>query len=257
MPTPADIRPGVLVMPKASEAEREAFWVGLMSALAKHESTWNSLCASGGGGAWIGLSADLARYGTAVRLRGADFGSAPNDGAANLDCAVRIASVQVKRDGMVAGNGASGMGGDLGAVPQQREARRHGRLDTCTELLPEKGSLGHLRCDERSPKGRQLRRLISFLAQHTARHLGQVAADIGAGPYPHQFGADQALPEPDRSCPRFRRPSTCGPPSAGSSGSRRISQSATSRKEAPLAWWKPAGSAEIAPMTKRKRFGFF
>ena len=38
----------------ASQADREAFWIGLISALAKHESTWNP-SAVGGGGRWFGL----------------------------------------------------------------------------------------------------------------------------------------------------------------------------------------------------------
>ncbi len=94
----------------ATEAEREAFWSGLLSALAKHESTWNPR-ASGGGGAWIGLlqiaPATARQYGCEARTA-----AALKDGAANLDCAVKIAAVQVRRDGMVAGNGAQGMGRD-------------------------------------------------------------------------------------------------------------------------------------------------
>lgn len=107
---PADIATWCPGYAEASEEEREAFWVGLMSALAKHESTWNPR-ASGGGGAWIGLlqiaPGTARQYGCEARTS-----AALKDGAANLDCAVRIASVQVKRDGMVAGNGASGMGRD-------------------------------------------------------------------------------------------------------------------------------------------------
>jgi hypothetical protein len=117
---PADISTWCPGYAEASEAEREAFWVGLMSALAKHESTWNPR-ASGGGGAWIGLlqiaPGTARQYGCEARTS-----AALKDGAANLDCAVRIASVQVKRDGMVAGNGASGMGRDW--APFRNSAKR-------------------------------------------------------------------------------------------------------------------------------------
>lgn len=104
----------------ATEDEREAFWVGLMSALAKHESTWNPR-ASGGGGAWIGLlqisPATARHYGCEARTA-----SALKDGAANLNCAVKIAAVQVRRDGMVAGNGAQGMGRDW--APFRNKSKR-------------------------------------------------------------------------------------------------------------------------------------
>jgi hypothetical protein len=107
---PADIAAWCPGYAEATEAEREAFWVGLMSALAKHESTWNPR-ASGGGGAWIGLlqiAPSTARHYGCEAYTSATL----KDGAANLSCAVRIAAVQVRRDGMVAGNGASGMGRD-------------------------------------------------------------------------------------------------------------------------------------------------
>jgi hypothetical protein len=94
-----------------TDAERRAFWAGLFSALAKHESTWNP-AASGGGGRWIGLmqiSPTSASYYGCV----ADSAAELKDGGANLACAVRIAAVQVARDNMVAGgNGAQGVGRD-------------------------------------------------------------------------------------------------------------------------------------------------
>jgi hypothetical protein len=51
---PADIAAWCPGYETASLPDRRAFWVGLMSALAKHESTWNP-AAAGGGGRWIGL----------------------------------------------------------------------------------------------------------------------------------------------------------------------------------------------------------
>nr|WP_099826876.1 transglycosylase SLT domain-containing protein [Oceaniglobus indicus] len=83
----------------ATEEERAAFWAGLLSALAKHESTWNP-AAVGGGGLWYGLVQIDPRtakgYGCAART-----GSALKDGAANLSCAVRIATAQVTKRGTV------------------------------------------------------------------------------------------------------------------------------------------------------------
>lgn len=72
--------------------DREAFWAGLISTLAEHESTWRAE-AVGGGGRWFGLvqiapgTADA--YGCA-----AQSGSALKDGVANLSCAVRILAAQ-------------------------------------------------------------------------------------------------------------------------------------------------------------------
>jgi hypothetical protein len=98
----------------ADVEDRRAFWVGLFSALAKHESTWNPR-ASGGGGAWVGLvqiDPRTARgYGCAAQTA-----EALKDGAANLACAIRIASVQVPKDNMVAGNGRQGVGRDWGPM---------------------------------------------------------------------------------------------------------------------------------------------
>nr|WP_245866839.1 transglycosylase SLT domain-containing protein [Kandeliimicrobium roseum] len=96
---PADIAAYCPGYAEASEQNRAAFWAGLLSALAKHESTWNP-AAVGGGGLWYGLvqiDPRTARgYGCAART-----GSALKDGAANLRCAVRIASAQVTKRGTV------------------------------------------------------------------------------------------------------------------------------------------------------------
>jgi hypothetical protein len=90
--------------------ERAAFWAGLFSALAKHESTWNP-AAAGGGGRWIGLlqisPQTAGRYGC-----DADTARELKDGASNLSCAVRIAAAQVARDRVVAGGGSRGIGRD-------------------------------------------------------------------------------------------------------------------------------------------------
>lgn len=109
---PADIETWCPHYPKASMEDRRAFWAGIFSALAKHESTWNPR-ASGGGGKWIGLTQIDPRT---ARWFGCEAQTVAElkDGAANLACAVRIAAVQVPKDNLVAGNGTKGLGRDWG-----------------------------------------------------------------------------------------------------------------------------------------------
>lgn len=117
---PRDIATWCPGYPDASDDEREAFWTGILSALAKHESTWNPK-ASGGGGRWIGLlqiaPSTARQYGCEANTVGA-----LKNGADNLTCAVRIAGVQVAKDDMVAGNGAQGLGRDW--APFRSSAKR-------------------------------------------------------------------------------------------------------------------------------------
>lgn len=79
---------------------RRAFWVGMMSALSKHESTYNPR-AVGGGDLWYGLLQiypDTARrYGCRART-----GEALKNPVENLSCAARIMAVTVARDRAVA-----------------------------------------------------------------------------------------------------------------------------------------------------------
>lgn len=107
---PADIQTWCPGYEGNSLAERRAFWVGLMSAVAKYESSWNP-AASGGGGRYIGvmqISPKSARnYGCA-----ATSSKTLKDGAANLECAVEMISYHVARDGQVAGKGNRGIGRD-------------------------------------------------------------------------------------------------------------------------------------------------
>lgn len=109
---PGDIAawcPGYL---KADLAERRAFWVGLLSALAKYESGWNAN-AAGGGGRYIGLtqiSPQTARSNGCAATSAAGL----KDGSANLACAVTIMTRQVGQDGVVAGKGRRGLGRDWG-----------------------------------------------------------------------------------------------------------------------------------------------
>ena len=102
---------------------RAAFWVGTVSALARYESNFNPQ-AQGGGGAWQGLlqisPATAQHYGcdatTPEELR---------NGEANLQCAIRIMSRTVTRDGVVS-EGDEGIAADWGPMsnPDLREQMR-------------------------------------------------------------------------------------------------------------------------------------
>lgn len=108
---PADIGTWCPRYTKAGLAERRSFWVGILSALAKHESTWNPQ-ASGGGGKWIGLT-QIAPSTARLYKCEARTTSALKDGTANLECAVEIMADKVDKDGLVAGDrGTRGLGRD-------------------------------------------------------------------------------------------------------------------------------------------------
>lgn len=113
---PQDIADFCPAYPKASQAERAAFWTGLLSAIAKHESTWNPR-AAGGGGRYLGLM-------QISRATWGNFGCGGNirDGADNLACAVRIMARQVGRDGVVGAGGRGGVARDWG--PMKVSAKR-------------------------------------------------------------------------------------------------------------------------------------
>jgi len=97
---PRDIAQWCPAYPGNSPMLRRAFWAGMMSALAEHESTWNPR-AVGGGGQWFGL---LQIYPPTARLYGCEArtGEALRDAEDNLTCAARIMAVTVARDGAVA-----------------------------------------------------------------------------------------------------------------------------------------------------------
>jgi hypothetical protein len=107
----------------ATLAEREAFWIGLLSALAEHESTWNPR-AVGGGGRWFGL---VQISPATARGYGCEAGSADalKDGRQNLACAIRIWANTVSRDGVIAAGGR-GVAADWGPFHQsnKREAMK-------------------------------------------------------------------------------------------------------------------------------------
>ncbi len=101
---PADILSFCPAYEDAPPADRRAFWAGFLSALAKHESTWNPQ-ARGGGGRWIGLM-QIAPQTAAANDCDLPSGKGLTDGAANLACAVRIAAKQVGRDGAIVSDGS-------------------------------------------------------------------------------------------------------------------------------------------------------
>lgn len=117
---PQDIAAFCPGYPDAPIAERRAFWVGLLSAIAKYESGANPR-AAGGGGRYIGLMQisprTAANYGCTATTH-----KALQDGAANLACAVRIASHHVGQDALVAGRGNRGVGRDW--MPLRNSTKR-------------------------------------------------------------------------------------------------------------------------------------
>ena len=103
---PADIAVWCPGYADATIEERRAFWSGLMSAVAYHESRWLPHVV-GGGGRYIGLmqiSPGTAK-GVGCEVQNS---SGLKDGGENLACAVEIMAWQVKRDGVVAGPKANG-----------------------------------------------------------------------------------------------------------------------------------------------------
>lgn len=104
----------------AAITERRMFWAGLLSKVAKYESSWNP-AAAGGGGRYIGLMQISPRT-AGNNGCAATSANALKDGAANLQCAVIIMSQQVARDGVVAGSGNRGAGRDW--MPFRDRAKR-------------------------------------------------------------------------------------------------------------------------------------
>jgi hypothetical protein len=108
---PRDIAAWCPAYPAADAAQRRAFWAGLASALARHESGHRA-GAVGGGGLYHGLlqilPATAQGHGCLARS-----GEALQDGPANLACGLRIMSRAVARDGVIAQ--ASGRWGGVAA----------------------------------------------------------------------------------------------------------------------------------------------
>lgn len=116
---PGDIETWCPAYASNSAQQRAAFWTGMISALARHESTYRPRVV-GGDGRWFGLlqiSPGTARgYDCAARS-----GEALRAGPANLRCAVRIMAETVPRDNAVALSGGrrAGVGADWGPMTQR------------------------------------------------------------------------------------------------------------------------------------------
>lgn len=119
---PADIDRWCPYYDVAGAAGRQAFWVGFMSALAKHESTYKPR-AVGGGGKWFGLLQIAPATARGYECR-AGSGEALKNGGDNLSCAIRIMAVTVPRDGVIFGRDSKwrGVAADWGPmrVPSKR-----------------------------------------------------------------------------------------------------------------------------------------
>ncbi|MEQ6248398.1 transglycosylase SLT domain-containing protein [Sulfitobacter sp. HNIBRBA3233] len=118
---PRDIETWCPAYPMNDDAKRRAFWVGYLSALAKHESTFKPW-AVGGGGKWYGLLQILPATARGYRCN-AGTGEALKSGAANLSCAVRIMTHTVRRDGVIHGRDGAwrGVSADWGPMRNARK----------------------------------------------------------------------------------------------------------------------------------------
>ena len=112
---PGDIGTWCPGYPTASEDDRKAFWVGLVSTLAKHESTWRPAVA-GGDGRWHGLLQISPATARGYGCSAADP-TALKDGGLNLRCGLRILASTVRRDGVIA-EGGRGAAADWGPFVQ-------------------------------------------------------------------------------------------------------------------------------------------
>ena len=129
---PADIDRWCPAYPDANDAQRSAFWLGLMSSLARHESTWNE-AAVGGGGRWFGL---VQISPATARTYGCQASSAQAllDGGANVSCALRIWAETVPRDGVIA-EGRKGIAADWGPL-HPSQARKREDIRTWVRAQP-------------------------------------------------------------------------------------------------------------------------
>ncbi|MBY6003593.1 transglycosylase SLT domain-containing protein [Salipiger bermudensis] len=115
---PEDIATWCPAYPSAGREDREAFWIGLVSALAKHESTYRPT-AVGGGGLWYGLLQILP---STARLYDCQAGTGAElkDPHLNLTCGLRIMAKTVQRDGVVSQN-MRGVAADWGPFHSRKK----------------------------------------------------------------------------------------------------------------------------------------
>lgn len=115
---PADINTFCPNYAALNATGRKAFWAGLLSAVAKHESTYNP-SASGGGGRWLGLM-QIAP----ATWRNYDCNGNIKNGGDNMACAVKIMSRQVGRDNAVAHDGSGWRGVARDWAPMRNSSKR-------------------------------------------------------------------------------------------------------------------------------------
>ncbi|MCT4682769.1 MAG: transglycosylase SLT domain-containing protein [Roseicyclus sp.] len=115
---PRDIDAWCPAYPEADRGQRAAFWAGLVSTLAWHESTHRP-DAVGGGGRWFGL-VQIAPPTARWRNCEVGTGEALLNGPANLRCGVRIMAITVPRDGVVS-EGMRGVAADWGPFHSSRK----------------------------------------------------------------------------------------------------------------------------------------
>ncbi len=115
---PRDIDTWCPAYAQADLPQRRAFWVGFLSALAKHESTYRPE-AVGGGGKWYGLLQILPSTARLYKCR-ARSGAALKDGSANLSCGIRIMAKTVPRDGVIS-QGMRGVAADWGPFHSRKK----------------------------------------------------------------------------------------------------------------------------------------
>ncbi|XDA99471.1 transglycosylase SLT domain-containing protein [Sulfitobacter sp. LCG007] len=119
---PADVDQWCPAYPEATTRQRRAFWLGLVSALAKHESTYRA-SAVGGANQWFGLL--QIAPGTARSYRcNALSGESLRLGGPNLSCAVRIMARTVPRDGVIAAKRGRWMGVAADWAPMRASSKR-------------------------------------------------------------------------------------------------------------------------------------
>ncbi len=96
---PKDIADWCPAYPENGPEDRAAFWAGLLSTLARYESTWNPR-AVGGRGRWFGL---MQIYPPTAEFRDCrvQTGEGLKRGSDNLNCAIRIMNITVPRDNAI------------------------------------------------------------------------------------------------------------------------------------------------------------
>ena len=119
---PRDIADWCPAYPTNDATMRSAFWVGYLSALAKHESTYKPW-AVGGGGKWYGLLQILPATARGYKCN-VGTGEALKSGPANLSCGVRIMAHTVKHDGVIHGRDSKWRGVSADWGPMRNPAKR-------------------------------------------------------------------------------------------------------------------------------------